>query len=517
MIRASSPLVTALLDRATYPHPVERVEMMETHISWVFLAGDRAYKVKKPAALGFLDFTTLERRRFFCEEEVRLNRRLTHDVYLGVSELTESDGHLRFGGPGSVREVAVVMRRLPHDRMLDHLVRERRAKPRLLEDLGGIVARFHAATATGGEIDELGGIETVRANWDENFSQTADLPPDVLPDDWRRALSTWVDRFLGDNEDRLARRVEAGHSRDCHGDLQAQHVCCTEPIQIFDCIEFNHRFRYGDTASEVAFLGMDLDRLGRPDLGVRFLNAYLVESGDYEAVPLLDFYRAYRAYVRGKVLGFQISDRSDAAAKARDRFALAVGYTRRATARRLVITTGVMGSGKSTLARHLAARLGAIVVRTDAERKRLAGVPLTARDTAAYGEGRYTAEMGRRTYETVLEIADEVLRAGWPVVVDGAFSSTEERALAQSLAARHAVPFTTVWCEAPDDVIAERLRRRGETRREISEGRLDLLRRHRAEYASPEPDATVVRVDTTPPADEVVENVLRRLSTERAR
>src|SRR5687767_10147663 len=397
-------IIASLTDPQAYPYPVERIEVIETHISWVFLAGQWVYKVKKPVDLGFLDFTTLERRRFFCEEEVRLNQRLTRDVYLGVVELTGAD-RLRIGGPGPVREVAVKMRRLPDDRMLDRLVRDDRAEPALLEEIGRVVARFHAAAPTGGEIDAVGGLDTVRANWNENFEQTAGFGPDVLPDEWRRGLRAWVDAFLEREAGRFAQRVAAGRSRDCHGDLQAQHVCCTDPIQIFDCIEFNHRFRYGDVAGELAFLMMDLDRLERADLALRFLNAYLEESGYYEAVPLLDFYRAYRAYVRGKVLGFMIPGRPDAAAKARERFALAHRYTRAERVPRLLVTTGVVGSGKSTVGHSVAARLGAIVVRTDAVRKRLAGVRPTTRRASSFGEGLYTPEIGRQTYTEALRQA----------------------------------------------------------------------------------------------------------------
>ena len=242
MSRARPPIVAALTDPAIYPHAVDRVELVETHISWVFLAGDRVYKVKKPVDLGFLDFRTLERRRFFCEEEVRLNRRLTHDVYLGVVELNGQDA-IAFGGPGPTVDVAVMMRRLPHDRMLDELVRRGAAEPGLVEDLGRIMARFHAAAPTGGAIDALGSLATVSANWSENFAQTAELPPRVLPDEWRRTLRAWVEAFMRREASRFAARVAAGRIRDCHGDLQAQHVCCTQPMQIFDCIEFNHRFR----------------------------------------------------------------------------------------------------------------------------------------------------------------------------------------------------------------------------------------------------------------------------------
>jgi aminoglycoside phosphotransferase family enzyme/predicted kinase len=507
-----SPVVEALSDPAAYPDPVERVELIETHISWVFLAGQWVYKVKKPVDLGFLDFTTLERRRFFCEEEVRLNQRLTRDVYLGVVELTGAD-RLRIGGPGPVREVAVKMRRLPDDRMLDRLVRDDRAEPALLEEIGRVVARFHAAAPTGGEIDAVGGLDTVRANWNENFEQTAGFGPDVLPDEWRRGLRAWVDAFLEREAERFAQRVAAGRSRDCHGDLQAQHVCCTDPIQIFDCIEFNHRFRYGDVAGEIAFLAMDLTRLGRSDLALRFINAYLEESGDYEAVPLLDFYSAYRAFVRGKVLGFMVATHPDAAPKARERFALAHRYTERRPAPRLLITTGVVGSGKSTIARAVAAQLGAVVVRTDAVRKRLAGLAPTERQTVGFGEGLYTPEMSRRTYTECLRLAGEVLAAGWSVVVDGTFSSAAEREEARALASRLGVRYAALWCDAPDAVLADRLRRRAADPGEISDAGPDLLGPHRARYDAPEREPDTIRVDTTAGPDAAVGEALRVLTT----
>ena len=490
-------LIERLFDPALYPHPVDRVELIETHISWVLLAGDRVYKIKKPVNLGFLDFTTLGRRRRFCQDEVRLNRRLTSDIYLGVVEIKGSAEAPRFDGRGRTLEVAVVMRRLPAERMLDRLVRENAAPPALLDGIGLTVARFHAAADTGGEIDELGSIETIRRNWQENFAQTDTMGQDLLPDDTRRRVREYVATFLEREAARFAARVAAGRSRDCHGDLQAQHVCCVEPVQIFDCIEFNHRFRFGDVAGEIAFLAMDLERLGRPDLAIRFLNAYFEENGDYEAVPLLDFYRAYRAWVRAKVTAFQVADHPERAGEARALFELAGRFA--ATHRRpgLVITTGVMGSGKSTAARHAAARLGAIVVRTDAVRKRLGGVPLRERLAPGFGEGLYTLEMGRRTYVEAARLADELLRAGWPVIVDGSFSHAVERAEARAVADRHGVPFAVLWCDAPDEILVKRLRSRSEDRHEVSDGREELLAEHRARYESPEREPGVVRLDTS--------------------
>src|SRR5262249_53068192 len=247
----------------------------------------------------------------------------------------------------------------------------------------------------------------------------------------------------------FAARVAAGRLRDCHGDLQAQHVCCTQPIPIFDWIAFLPRCRYGDVAGEMGFIAMDLDRRGRPDLALRFLNAYLEASGDYDAVPLLDFYRAYRAFVRGKVLSFQIDQRPEAAAKARDRFTLAVRYTERRDRPRLLITSGVIGSGKSTVARQVAARLGAIVVRTDAVRKRLAGLAPGERRPAGFGEGLYRPEMAEATYAEAMSVAMKMLKAGWSVVVDGAFSSVAQRRLAREAALGAGVAFDVLWCDAP--------------------------------------------------------------------
>jgi hypothetical protein len=404
------------------------------------------------------------------------------------------------------------MRRLPHDRMLDLLVRDGRAAPALLKDIGRILARFHAAAPSGGEIDTFGALEAIRANWEENFEQTKLFGADVLPDEWRSSMQRWVSAFTEREAARFRARIRAGRIRDCHGDLQAQHVCCTEPIQIFDCIEFNHRFRYGDVAGEIAFLMMDLERLGRADLALHFLNAYLDESGDYETVPLLDFYRAYRAYVRGKVLGFMIPARPDAAAKARERFALAHRYTQVERAPRLLVTTGVVGSGKSTVGHAVAARLGAIVVRTDAVRKHLAGVPPTTRRASGFGEGLYTPAIGRQTYAEAFRHAAVLLEAGWSVLIDGTFSAAAERQQARELAGRLRRPFAILWCDAPDEILNIRLRRRAADTREVSDAGPELLAPHRARYEPPDREPETIRVDTAAGRDDVVAAALHALS-----
>jgi aminoglycoside phosphotransferase family enzyme/predicted kinase len=506
MPRSTPWVIAALRDPAVYPHPVDRVELVETHISWVFLAGERVYKVKKPVDLGFLDFRTLRQRRHFCREEVRLNRRLAPDTYLGVVELKGSRPRVRIGGRGPTVEVAVEMRRLPADRMLDQLVGAGRVEPAQVRAVAATVARFHAEAETGGRIDEMGSLETIRKNWEECFTQTAETRADIWPPEQRRALRSYVDDFLMREAPRLEARISEGRIRDCHGDLQAQHVCCVEPIQIFDCIEFNERFRFGDTAGEIAFLAMDLQRLGGRELAVEFINAYLEETGDYGAVSLLDFYRAYRALVRAKVLGFQVSERPELVPAARALFALAGRFAEPRGPARLLITTGVMGSGKSTVARAVAARLGAIVIRTDAVRKRLAGVGIHERAAAGFEQGLYTSHMSDRTYTRALQLAAEVVGAGWTVIVDGSFSRAAERAEARRVAHRLGTAHATLWCETSDAVIAERLARRTA---DISDGRPQLLPQHRARYEAPEGEPGLVRVatDAEPPVDQVLETL----------
>jgi hypothetical protein len=499
MTPAPAPEPASLPDRLRGVFAAEQI--IETHISWVFLEREYVYKVKKPVDLGFLDFRTLARRRHFCEEEVRLNRRLAPDTYLGVKEIKRK---------GRTVEVAVWMRRLPAELMLDRLVAGGRADTALMERIGRVIADFHATAAHGRAISHFGSRKVVERNWRENFAQTHRLPPEVLRPDMRDGVRAWVARFLRDNARRFTARIRAGRIRDCHGDLQAQHICCTDPIRIYDCIEFNHRFRYGDTAGEIAFLAMDLDVLGRPDLAMDFVNAYLDASGDYAAVPLLDFYRAYRAWVRGKVLGMQGEDRY---ARAHDYFALAASYTAPRPTPRLTVMTGLMGSGKTTAARRVS-REDAISVRTDAVRRQVAGVPWHHRDGAGFGEGLYTPEMTERTYARCLEIARELLAARWSVVLDGVYGRRAERDAARALAKDLGVPAQVLWCDPPEGVLRERLRQRAARATDLSEGREDLLDAQEKGYERPEGEPDVVKSEgaSAAPSETSPRTELRRRS-----
>jgi uncharacterized protein len=324
------PAVLALLEQGTAPGS-EPPRLLQTHISWVVLAGPYVYKLKKPLALGFLDYSTPEKRLEACHREVALNRRLCPWVYLGVMPI--SGESVKPDGSRTVLDYAVRMRRLPQDRMLDVLLDRGEATNSMMEALAERLADFHTFAATGPGIDEHGSPTAIWANAAENFRQTRPFLGRTL-DARTWALVRWSSmRFLEENLELFKRRVARGRIRDGHGDLHAANICMTEPIAIFDCIEFNDRFRCGDVAAEVAFLAMDLEYRHRADLATAFVDRYVEVSGDHELRDVLDFYICYRAYVRGKVEslkldepGFSAEENGTALARARRYFDLSRSY-----------------------------------------------------------------------------------------------------------------------------------------------------------------------------------------------
>jgi aminoglycoside phosphotransferase family enzyme len=305
---ALPPLIRGLLDPFAYPAPSDRVELVQTHISYIFLVGDRAYKVKKPVNFGFLDYSTLGRREHFCRREVELNRRLAPALYLGVEPIVETPAGERVGAEGVPVEWCVVMRRLPEDRLLSALLVRGEVADEDIAPVARKVAAFHREAETCGAIDEFGRPETIRVNTDENFHQLAPYVGRTISAAQLARIRDFTDRFLAQKANRFAERIAEQRIRDCHGDLHAASICLTDDIQIFDCVEFNDRFRYGDVASEVAFLAMDLERFGRADLAWRFVETYRQVSGDRLPDDLFQFYLCYRAVVRAKVESFALDD-----------------------------------------------------------------------------------------------------------------------------------------------------------------------------------------------------------------
>ncbi len=301
-------LIQALLNPVTYPDSPREIELVQTQISFAFLTGDYVYKVKKAVDQGFLDFTTLEKRRFYCDQEVLLNSRLCPDVYLGVVPITQDDGNIVIEGQGQVIEYAVKMRQLPRERLMDKLLETDQVTREMLTDVARKLVKFHGEAKTGADISKYGELRAIRVNTEENFDQTSEYIGTTITAEGYQRIKDYTNSFMERNASLFAKRVEEGRVRDCHGDLHAAHICFADDIYIFDCIEFNDRFRYQDVANEVAFLAMDLDYHGCTDLSQHFVQAYVSDSGDRELLELLPFYKCYRAYVRGKVEGFKLGD-----------------------------------------------------------------------------------------------------------------------------------------------------------------------------------------------------------------
>ncbi len=337
-------MVQALLDPKAYPHPAQRVEMVQTQMSFVFLTGDYVYKVKKPVNLGYLDYTTLDKRHFYCQREVELNQRLCPDAYLGVVPITRDRGDILIEGRGEVIEYAVKMRYLPQEAMLNVLLANNQVSVEMVSRVAQRLVEFHQKAET---ISGFGDLDTITQNTDENFAQTEKYIGNTISQEKYQHIKEYTNSFIENNASLFRKRIADGKIRDCHGDLHAAHICfffslktassltsrLIDGICIYDCIEFNDRFRYCDVAAEVAFLAMDLDNYGRADLSQSFVDAYVAFSRDKGLLQLLSYYKCYMAYVRGKVESFKLGDpyiseeeKAEVLAVARRYFKLAESY-----------------------------------------------------------------------------------------------------------------------------------------------------------------------------------------------
>ena len=513
-------LVDILLQPDFYDHPVDTVRFLQTHISSVFLTGEYVYKLKKPVNFGFLDFSTVELREKYCRAEVELNRRLAPSVYLKAAPLTLEDDRLSLGGTGEVVDWVVVMRQLD-DELLGHRVLERgELDDARMDALVEVLVPFYRDAATGEGIDQYGTVEAVRFNTDENFSQTEAYVGKLLSHERFQHICDWTNSFFEDHAELFQRRIAEGRIRESHGDLHLGNIFFSEPPTIFDCIEFNERFRCGDVAVDLAFLTMDLDFNGRPDLSRRFIESYVAASGDVELTRLLEFYACYRAYVRGKIACFTSSDPAlDDTAKraqrnlARRYFGLAYKYAGGEVRPSLVVVYGLMGSGKTSVARHLRERFGWHVLSTDAVRKQISGVGENTRVWVPYNEGLYSPEMNRKTYAEVCRRAENLLLGGFPVVVDGAFKRRSEREPVIEAARRAGarVVFLQTVCGPEEQHRRLAKRQQHDTR---SDGRVELMEQQRADFegANPEHSGLFHVIPTDAPKPEThasVEELLR--------
>ena len=480
------PLIRALLRPASYAHPVRKIELVETHISWVLLTGRYAYKIKKPLNLGFLDFSTLEKRRFFCEQELRLNRRLAPSLYLEVVPVTGTVSAPAIKGAGQVIEYAVKMIQFDETARLDRMLARGEMHPEHVDLLARELAEFHGRIAVAGSDRHFGDPEHVREPVMQNFVQIRKRI-ETCDQEQLQHLETWSGVVFDALRETFAHRKHDGFVRECHGDAHLANMVWREQrVMLFDCLEFNDNLRWIDVMSEAAFLVMDLDDRGRSDLARRALNAYLEHTGDYAGLAVFRFYQVYRALVRAKVAcirlgqaGLSDNDKKHAREEYRGYAALAERYTR-VPEPALIITHGLSGSGKTWFTQQLLESIDAIRVRSDIERKRLHGIAPESRSGSDIGSGIYSPGANELTYARLAELATGILRAGYNVIIDAAFLQRRQRDRLHAVAQEMRAPFVILDIQTPEPTLRERLRQRPQQQREASEAGIAVLERQLA-------------------------------------
>ena len=475
----SRQLIEALRQPDRYPHPAGPVTLIETHISWVLLAGDYAYKIKKPVNLGFVDFSTLELRRRYCEEEIRINSRLAPSIYLAAVAIRGTPDEPAFTGHAHVIEYAVRMRRFPDEALASRMLAAGTLTPAHVIELAGRIADFHAAAPVASAPDSYGEPHSILRSALENITP---ILAHCASDDDRlklQALWHWTERHFELLREVFIERKRRGHVRECHGDLHLGNIALLDgAMSAFDGIDFSDHLRWIDVVNEVAFTVMDFTAHGRRDLATLFLNTYLERTGDYEGLAVLTFYTVYRALVRAKVecLRMQAAGGGNSRLPAEcERYLDLARTCGHAGAPCLVIMHGLSGCGKTTVAAELMQSLGAIRVRSDVERKRLAAMDAMARGRSAVGEGLYDAEATQATYDRLGGLARAILESGHCVIVDAAFLQRRRRGAMRALAEEMHVPFAIVSLKAAEDTLRGRVARRAAAGSDASDADLAVL------------------------------------------
>ncbi|HWM25266.1 MAG TPA: AAA family ATPase [Chthoniobacterales bacterium] len=491
---AQDELLTFLRSPASYSEKPEAVEIRQTHISIVAMTPSFVFKIKKPLDLGFLDFSTLEKRREACEAEVRLNQRLCRDVYLGVVPISRKDGALHFGEEGEAIDYAVKMRRLPEEGFLEQRLTRNGVTSADLDRVADKLSGFYRSQQSSTEIAEWGRGAKLRISTDENFSQTEPFVGTLLSRAAFEAIRYFADLFYDRHADLFDRRRKDGRILDCHGDLRCAHIHFSQgEINIFDCIEFNERLRYLDVANDVAFLAMDLDFRGRPDLATAFTRRMAATLDDAGLLEVIDFYKCYRAYVRGKIFSIKSSEpevpaaeRETSREKAGRFFRLALSYAIAGSEPMVLAVTGRVGVGKSSVARMIGQALGAEVFSSDRTRKELAGIKPHVRVHAAARAELYREAMTGRTYEAVIIRAIEAARVHGSAIIDATFGQPKQRALLRERLAAAGIQERFLVLDASDNEITERLRHREQSKTEVSDARLEDFEMLSAAYDRPD-------------------------------
>lgn len=515
------PMIDHMLNPASYSDPTTAVQHLQTHISHLFLTDRYVYKIKKPVDFGFLDFTSLEKRRFYCHEELRLNRRLSPDIYLDVVALyQDADGLPTFHADGPVIEYAVKMRRMPQERMMSRLLEQGEVTEADIDAIAKKVALFHGEAVRGDGIALFGTLEAIRSNWLENLRQTVSYCGRTLTEHHHTQITELALQRLDQDASLFQRRLQQGFIRECDGDLHTENICLDGQVHIFDCIEFNEKFRYSDTAADVAFLAMDLENHGRRELAELFVERYELYSGDTGLRQVLPLYLANRAFVRGKVESFRLDDplimdeqKSAAASRAQRFFRLARGYLlREQLPKILFLTCGPTGSGKTALADELAFQLGLAHFSSDLERKQLAGVAVTERNADIY-----TPAWHQATYDRLFELARQRLTAQASVILDATFLQQRSRERFVRLAAESGAMVAILRLFCPDQLVRQRLEQRQARGDSASDGTWQIYQQQlKTVEPAAEEEGLIITLDATVDPVVMVNMVLDQLSSVRS-
>jgi aminoglycoside phosphotransferase family enzyme/predicted kinase len=500
-LRNQEQLIAFLESPESYPHRPTEVRAIQTHISWVFIASPFVFKVKKPVNLGFLDFSALEKRHYFCQREVALNRRLAPDVYLGVVPINKTTSGFSLNGEGEIVEYAVKMKELPHvgrgsgslgeSGFLNELLEKNLVGEKEIDRVISVLHRFYQAETPRPEIEQWGASEKLKISTDENFTQVERFVGKTISPVAFEAIRHYTNQFYLLNESLFRQRIEQHRVLDCHGDLRLDHVhLAPKATSIFDCIEFNDRFRFIDIANDLAFLAMDFDFEDRSDFGNLFLRNAARELRDSGMLKIANFYKCYRAFVRGKVESIQATEKEttnpqDHERRAARYFRLALRYAIAGSELLVLVVMGRIGTGKSTIAKRLSSELGWPVFSSDQIRKTIAGVPLTDRTPSALRAKIYSARMTQKTYGKLLKDGFAALKKNGGAILDATFSTRTLRKFLRDECKKANAPIEFIELEVGPDEIKKRLKTRDEKTAETSDARLDDFEKLSAAYQPP--------------------------------
>ncbi|MCG8673115.1 MAG: AAA family ATPase [Pseudomonadales bacterium] len=511
-------IVRILTDPAVYPHQCGDIEVIETHISWVFLTGEFAYKVKKPVDFGFLNFSSLDKRRYFCEQELTRNQVFSGDVYQSVLALKQEGEsyHLSCELEGGL-EYLVKMKQFSQSELLSCVIDGADFSPQQAHSLGLSLADLHNRIESAGSMAAWGSPEAIGYPITENFAQIEPLINDSTDLQSLQRLKTWSLAQLDGLNSQFEERKQNGFVRACHGDLHLNNILWRDDGALsFDCIEFNDEFRWIDVMSELAFLLMDMEHQGYDELANHCLNGYLEQSGDYEGVALLNFYKVYRALVRAKVAILRLQQAAEEEKQQLYKsylsyVELAEQYTQK-TQPCLYITHGVSGSGKSTMARFVSGKINAVHIRSDVERKRLFGITANQNSGSTLDAGIYTQEATQRTFSRLEQVTSGLINAGYSVIVDATFLRQSVRRQFRYLGEQLKVPFAILDCAIDEETARNRIRARMAAGQDASEADLQVLERQLCDqdYLSPEEQRCCVVIDMGKPLEDIeLETLIR--------